>query len=355
MCAEYSFWLTPRGFNCHGCDATGSLKGLQDRLDYPASSFEVNHDTDAVPVFMTLGALMANPDILKPPECVVPRIGYRGRLVILAGPDKSGKSTLMGHATAAVSLGRTFLGERCAKGRVLLLGLEEATGDSVRRLVELGTDAEQVQLVTRPVVDIYELADTLLTAWPADLVVVDSLIEYARVTIGSAPDDGDNAGWASVVRPLVALARKHETAIVLLHHVRRSDGQYRGAGEIAAAADAVLEMSMPTGTQDPCERRIKGRGRWMIEPFIVALRDGRYELSGGDELSVDALVLLHVDQHPGASKNSVRNAVQRRASAVDAAINRLLERGAIRDRGRGGKMSLSAPSGQVEMEDTNVA
>ena len=63
-------------------------------------------------------------------------------------------------------------------------------------------------------------------------MVVDSLQEYARVTIGAAPDDGDNAGWSAVIRPLVQLAREYDIAVVVLHHVRRSDGHFRGAGEL---------------------------------------------------------------------------------------------------------------------------
>jgi hypothetical protein len=299
---------------------------------------EEPREADEPPTYATLADLLARPELLKPPECVVPRLAYRGRLVLLAGPDKSGKSTLLSHATAALSRMAPFLGAAVGarSGRVVWMGLEEAVGDAVRRLADLEADATRVQFVIYAPRDLLERTRALLSEWPADLLVIDSLTEYARTACGAIPDDGDNAGWAAVVRPLVAVAREHDIAVVVLHHVRRSDGQFRGAGEIAAAADALLELVPPNAGEDPAMRR------------RVALRDGRYELAGGAELSVDARVLLHIEGAPGTSKTATRKAVGGRAAAVDAAINRLLDRGAIED-SASGRPGLWPASGQQEM------
>lgn len=304
---------------------------------------------DDVPTFSLLSDLLARPELLEPPECVMARLGFRGRAVLLAGPDKSGKSTLAAHGVTALTLGRSFLGEPTRAGRVVWLGLEEALGDAVRRFQELGANPDRVQLVTMTPPDLLDRTSALLDDWPADLLVVDSLHEYARVTCGTTPDDGDNAGWGAVVRPLVALARRYDIAVLLLHHVRRSDGQARGASEILAAVDATLEIQLPTNGQDATTRRIRGRGRWPIEAVNVALRDGRYELASTGELSLDTLVLLAVENDPGISKRKIRGAVQGRASAIDAAVNRLTERGAIEDRGKGQRSAFHPPSNQLDM------
>jgi hypothetical protein len=304
------------------------------------------------PTFAMLAELLARPDLLAAPETIIPRLAHRGRLTILAGPDKSGKSTLAGHAIAAHSRRGYWLGERCGgDGRAVLVGLEEAVGDAVRRLLEVGADPERLQLLVMPQPDLLAQTRALLADWPADVVVVDSLSEYARVTMGTVPDDGDSAGWAAVVRPLVALAREYNCAVLLLHHVRRSDGQYRGSSEIAAAADCLLELAPPNTGEDPNLRRIRGRARWSVEPFAVALNDGRYELAGGAELAVDTRALLFVERTPGASRNAVRKGVGGRASVVDAAIGRLVNSGALEDRGKGGRMALYAASGQTTMEE----
>lgn len=305
------------------------------------------------PVFATLADLLKRPELLQPPECVVPRLAYRGRLVLLAGPDKSGKSTLASHAAAAVSRRSSFLGEpvKTRNGRVLLCGLEEAVGDAVIRFSELNADPNRVQLVVMAPPDLLFQVDKLLTDWPADLVVIDSLAEYARITNSTGvPEDGDSAGWASIVRPLVALARKHDTAVLLLHHVRRSDGQYRGSSEIAAAVDALLELSPPGSDEDPAVRKLKGRGRWKVEPFSVALRDGVYTIDGGGELSLDARIILHVENNRGASKRQLREAVPGRNATIDARVRQLIASGAIVNRGAGDRWALYPPSEDPTLE-----
>lgn len=339
------------GVKCEDCGLNMSLEKAFALLDLGPDPT----DDDTTPVFATLAELLERPELLKPPECVVPRLAYRGRCVLLAGPDKSGKSTLLAHAGAKLSHGHTWLGEATTQGRVVHLGLEEALGDAVRRYADLGADPERVQLVTMAPPDLLARTSALLDSWPADLLVVDSLAEWARVTMGQAPDDGDASGWGAIVRPLVALARQHNLAVVLLHHVRRSDGQARGSGEILAAVDATYELQVTGPSEDPTLRRIRGRGRWPIEPYSVVYTDGRYGLAGGGVLSLDALVLIHVEGHPGASKNNIRQAVQGRATAVDAAVARLIERGAIENRGTSDRPQYFTPSPQVEIGDGEAA
>lgn len=337
-CRESGFRVLEQGFDCLSCEVTGSHNELRERLGLPPR------------IFSTLAELLARPELLAPPECVLPRIAYRGRAVLLAAPDKAGKSTLLAHGATAVSCGRSFLGEPVAPGRVVWLGLEEALGDAVRRYSELGADPDRVQLVTMSPPDLRERLDDLLTDWPADLVVIDSLHEYARVTCGETPADGDNSMWGAVVRPLVALARKHEIALVLLHHVRKSDGEGRGPTEIFAAVDATLTMYRPKKDEDSSSRRIEGRGRWAIEPFRVALRETRYELHDGAGISLDARVLIAIEANPGCSVRTVRESVTGSAQKIAMAINELIERGAVVDRGSMDRRAFYAASADPERE-----
>ncbi|MDB4893177.1 MAG: hypothetical protein JWL61_5032, partial [Gemmatimonadetes bacterium] len=81
-----------------------------------------------------LDELMENESIMRPPPPIVPRLAWAGRSTLLAAREKAGKSTLTGFLTAAVTNGTDFLGEFCAKGDVLVIGLEEFIGDTARRL-----------------------------------------------------------------------------------------------------------------------------------------------------------------------------------------------------------------------------
>jgi hypothetical protein len=345
--------LAPKGDVSDWLDAGGTTARLAELVEEARTTGPLA----ALPLFATLAELMARPELLAPPECVLPRIGYRGRLVLLAGPDKAGKSTLLGHGLAAVSSRGVFLGEpvNARTGDVVLVGLEEAVGDAVRRFAGLRADPQRVRLVTMSPPDVLVRLREQLTEVPADAVGIDSLTELARVTLGKVPDDGDNAGWAAVLRPLVAIAREHDTALILLHHVRRSDGQFRGAGEIAAAADAVLELKTPAQGEDPTMRHVSGRGRWPVEPFTVRLTGEGFEIARGEcgegFVSVDARVLLFLEANRGATKSMVRKGVGGRAAAVDAAVHRLIERGAVRNVGSKDRPVLFKDSGeQTEAE-----
>ncbi len=339
---------------CGAPDAQVSTVGLTCEHCRPLDLEEASrrHGVTDTAAFISLVELLARPELLQPPTCVLPRLAYRGRLVIVSGPDKSGKSTLLADGAASLTRGRNFLGgpvHVLHDGRAVWVGLEEAVGDVVRRFNDLHADAQKIQLSVIQASDLLARTHELLDSWPADMVVVDCLAEYARVTMGQAPEDGDNAAWGALVRPWVALARQTEAGVVLIHHTRRSDGQFRGAGEIAAAADAIFEIEMPTKTEDPTLRRLRGRGRWPIEPFTVALVDGRYELSGGTELSLDARVLLHVENNPGTSGAAVREAVGGRTQAVLAALNRLVERGAIRKGGSEKRPAYFTADGHLDL------
>jgi hypothetical protein len=290
--------------------------------------------------YLSLTDLLERPELLQPPTEIIHRFAYAGQLTILAAPDKSGKSTLVAHAATQLSRRGYFLSQSvsASTARVVWMGLEEATGHAVRRFQELGAVAENVRLVVRPDTELLEHTKALLTEWPADLLVIDSITEYARVSRGAVPDDGDTGGWSSVIRPLVALTREFpQLSVIALHHTRRSDGQYRSSGEIAAAADCLLEMRLPTDkSTDQNVRHITGRARWTVPAFDVRLDDNRYELAGSVQLSLDTRILLYVENTPGASLSAVRKHIGGRSGTVDAALNELVRRGAIIDTGKNG-------------------
>lgn len=285
--------------------------------------------------FPLLADLLRNPELLKPPPAVVPRLAYRGRAAALIGLDKIGKSWIAAEGVAAVTAGRPWLGERVEQGRAVVVAPDEAIGDTVRRLHELGADPTRVRVLALRPPALLEALSSVLADWPADLVVVDSLTEWARLVGGTIPDNGDAAGWGAIVRPLVGLSREHDTGLQVLHHARRSDGEFRGSGEIAAAFDCLTEMVRPTEREDATLRRFRVRARWNVEGWAARFVGGRYELAEG-ELSLDARVLLYVERDPGATTTEIRQNVTGRASEITAALERLEARGALMDAGSGG-------------------
>lgn len=312
---------------------------------------ESEEPSDVQPAFILLRELLARPELLKPPEVVLPRLAWRGRSTLFVAPDKSGKSTLAALGCAAITRGATFLGEACTRGFSVWCGLEEALADAVQRFVTLNADPDRLHVLALQPRDLLQRLDTLLREQAVRLIVVDSLAEYARVTEGAAPEDGDASGWGQVVRPLIALARQHEAGLLMTHHPRRSDGQYRGSGEIAAAVDALYEMTVPPQGEDQNVRRFRGRARWPTEPFSVRWTGTNYLLSGGGELSLDARVLADIQENPGTSRNSLCERLGGRKTAVLAALDQLINRGAVEDQG-GHRGRLFPASGQTKMMET---
>ena len=289
--------------------------------------------------FPLLRDLLANPEMLQPPEEVLPRFAWRGRTTLYVGPDKTGKSTLAGHGVGALTNGRLWLGSRTTLGTAVVVAPDEAIGDTVRRLHEAGANPDRVRVLALRPPNLLTHLDELLASRTTDLVVVDSLAEWARLTAGQAPDDGDSAGWGSVVRPMVdVVSRRHGCALLLLHHPRRSDGQFRGSGEIAAAVDCLVEMRMPNSGEDPTLRRFSGRARWPVEDFSIRMEAGRFQLGGGGPVPLEARVMMDVGANPGTSRTASHQRIGGRKQTHTAAVNSLLLSMGLVD--RGGKLYL---------------
>lgn len=294
----------------------------------------------------TLREILEDPKVLDPPEPVADRIAYRGYSTLLASREKRGKSTLACGAAAAVSTGSPWLGSPCTPGHVLYITLDESPKDTVRRLVSFGANPDRVTLLSRLVTPGDPLRDVRAAAeevGPA-LIVVDTLAELVR---DLSLDSGDAGAWTPVVGGLSRVARKHDAGLLLLHHTKKDGKEYRDSTAIGASVDLILVMS----EGEPSDvRKLKAQGRLPVDGFSARLHgdphdpDGvpRWELTSG-ELSLDARILLHVERHPGASTREVRTGVTGRTRDITAALERLLERGALVDRGTGSGRSLYAP------------
>jgi len=301
-----------------------------------------NHHLDvSEPTFATLRDLLDVGSHVEPPTVAAYRFAYEARACVICSKDKLGKSTYAATAVACSSCGRPFLGQPTFPGRWLWVGLEEHQDDAVARFQELNANPDHIELaIAKPTTLIQEIRRRLSETTFIG-VVVDSIAEFARVTTaGKPPSEGDSSGWSTVVRPLVEISHERGVAMTCLHHVRR-DGEERGSSELFAAFDAVFVMAGPTKDEDPSTRHFSGRGRRGIDakPFSVRWDGTDYHLVGG-ALSLDARILIHIEQGKGLSRNRIRQLVGGRGEDVDKAVDELLRRHAIRDDGneRGAKL-----------------
>lgn len=228
-------------------------------------------------VLCSLAQLLANPDALKPPEPIAPKLAWRGFVTLLAGREKlSGKSTLLTAAASAVTHGGMFLGEPCQGGVVLWVSSDrEAAAIIAQRAHRFGAAPDQLHILwpgTAPFADLASTVELLHPCW----TIIDTLPNFAAVS-----DPHSSAEWPGVLLPFTSLARDGQCAVTLAHHACKAEnGGYRDSSAIGANVDVLIELQ-PDPDQ-PQTRRAKSVGRWAAEEWTCQLRGSEYHLVSSD-------------------------------------------------------------------------
>jgi hypothetical protein len=275
------------------------------------------------PYFM-LSELLLRPELLVPPPAVLPHLAYAGRLTLLAGEAKTGKSTLLGQGAAMLTRGLPFLGGGASRGPVIWLAIDEPVGDSVRRFAGFGA-ADHVAIFTM-VPPMAEWPAILADIRPV-LVVVDTLLEFAA---GYVEDPYSAMAWQPVLKHLREMAQQSGAAFVLLHHLTKNGARYADSRQLGAGVDVIAEVAKVES--DPAIRRLKIRGRMGYADLSLTFNGRGYDLAGA-ELPLGLRVYRAIESTPGRSTRQVRDAVGGRAQAVASAIAQLERQQAIENRG----------------------
>jgi len=300
-------------------------------------------------VAQSLAQLLKDPDALKPPTAVIPRLAWRGRVTLLTGREKlGGKSTLLTAGAAALTRGARFLDGACEAGSILWVSADqEHPSEIVQRAVRFGADPERFFVLwpQQPFIDLCASLERL-NPFPS-LLVVDTLASFAR---GIVTDPHSSAEWPQVLVPLLRYARKLEMAVAIPHHAKKGEGGgYRDSTAIGALVDMLLELTPDAASA--ARRNVSALGRWPVSGFSIELVGDQYQLVAG-ELSLDARVLAFVQSHQGCSKVDVRSAVGARSEDVDATLGQLIDRGAIHDAGTDRRHAyVAGPKTQTEALD----
>jgi putative DNA primase/helicase len=284
------------------------------------------------PRVYSLAELYADPELTRLPPLIVPRLAYQGRVTLLAGREKSGKSTLITAAAASVSAGDAFLGEATPGAVVLYLALEEHLGDVARRFHLFNADAQRVHVVPRLEHGCADLR-TLVDRYRPSLLVVDTL---AALASGSVEDFNSAAQWLPLLNSLVALAHETNTATVLLHHASKANGKYRDSTAIGGAVDMIIEVNDPEDVADPTRREVGVRGRLPGSNFAFRFDGTAHVLATPiSDVPYETRVLEYLRANPGQSKTAIRDAVTGSNKAIDAALSRLVASGLVEHLGDG--------------------
>ena len=156
-----------------------------------------------------------------------------GGLSIMAGPPKSGKSTLMRQLVLATSRGGEFLGRKVKQGPVIYLALEEQESVLKSQYKTVGlTDDDNVLIHTGGTTSqdpILDLKDAILDFEPS-LVVIDTLFLLMNIT-----SINDYREVNSAMAKFRNLARETNTHIITVHHTKK-DSESQGANRILGSS-----------------------------------------------------------------------------------------------------------------------
>jgi DNA-binding transcriptional ArsR family regulator len=214
--------------------------------------------------------------------------GYlpRGAVAVLAGREKTGKSTLLWSLVSAVTAGRPFCGRDTAATPVVVL-TEESAPAVAEKAERFRISAEApLSVLTRDGaglrrdwVDVVAAAGQEAARIGAGLIVVDTLAWWAAL-----PPDAENSAGAmtAALWPLLSLA-VNGPAVLAVHHLSKASGELRGSTAIGATADVVITVSRDTKL--PSRRLLAVVGRYSglaDEPEVIELgEDDEFRSIGG--------------------------------------------------------------------------
>lgn len=224
-------------------------------VDSPPATARPNGKPPATPLQAVDGLTLFRAEYTDP-EPVIDGLLFRG-VTVFAGRPKIGKSWLTLSLARDVALGVRFLGRLPVEkaGRVVYLALEEPQSRTCSRLRKLVSTADPAlgnlhfiyrvkPLLTGGAAEL----DAYLTAHPAELVVIDTLLAIVRA--------GNNRDVLrsdyNEMNVLRQLAEKHRTAMVVVHHLRKAIAEtgldaVAGTTGLTAAADAVWTIKRLPG------------------------------------------------------------------------------------------------------------
>lgn len=244
-------------------------------------------------------------------------------VTIFSALPKAGKTTLLAHLLRAAEAGDDLCGLSVAPARVVYV-TEESESLWAERRDRLGLEDHCEFILrpfrTKPTVLLWldflkQLTDSLAVA-PAQLVVIDTLSKLWPVR-----NENDASEVTEALLPLLEIAYGLRSTLLLVHHLRKSEGlestATRGSGGITAAVDSIIELRRYSAKDRKDRRRVlscDARFDDRTDEIVVELaEDGiayaahgdRHQTVRGDLVTVLKTVL------PGSSPGWTREEIEK--------------------------------------------
>ena len=202
-------------------------------------------NTTPQPTFFSLGDFLTQSE--EALDYIVPSMLPIGETVLLVAVPKAGKTLLATDLAFAVATGESdFLGEKCKRGRVLIVSVDESASSTRSKLIKRGfrpEDSEWVQVMTRFDISQMSALEERLELFRPSVVIIDSL---RRINHGQNVSE-NSAEFADTIYTLKETLTRYNAAGVLIHHTnkdREATGvnRVRGSSAITGAVWGVWQL-----------------------------------------------------------------------------------------------------------------
>ena len=215
------------------------------------------------------------------PDQRIPYFAWAGRVTIITGEFKTGKSTVLGQAICAALNGGSFAGTTVPRLSSIAIATEEPLELVASRLRHYGLSSpahDGKVWVCSP----RDGIDRLLAAverQKAEVLLIDSLTAWALHR--PVPSLNDAVAMSAIVNDLRPLTEAG-LAVSVVHAAGKADGELRGSRDLAAASDLLVSFDAVDrdGKVVPFRisnfRRLSAVGRWPVDTTVLGFRDSEY-------------------------------------------------------------------------------
>jgi len=164
-----------------------------------------------------------------------------GSITLLCGDAGIGKSYISLYLSILMAEGSDFLGSKMKQKNVLFVDLESSLPLLNTRVQSIGIKSENIFFYTESLnfllkEDISELKNEILYR-EAGFCVIDSLMD-----IIPGINENDSGSMNQIFSALRSLVKQTGCSFLIIHHVNKANGDYRGSSAIKGAIDALYTL-----------------------------------------------------------------------------------------------------------------